>query len=133
MSTLIWIGYFLVGMVVINFLGMVVVPPIYKIWASKRIARRIMPSGICAENMAYIYKPPLRSPKFVNEIIARDKARRISDTTFFVTDVLVLALGGFLAGCCGLVFVGFPLNWKGIPGTAAFIAASFLAVSLIWG
>ena len=133
MSTLIWIGYFLVGMVVINFLGMVVVPPIHRKWASSRIARRIMPSGIGAENMAYIYKPPLRSPKFVNETIARDKARRISDTTFFVTDVLVLALGGFLAGCCGLVFVGFPLNWKGIPGTAAFIAASFLAVSLIWG
>jgi len=50
---------------------------------------------------------------------------------FILADVLVLSIGGSIAGLTGHPFIGITWSAKAWPGMLAFIATSFLFASLV--
>ena len=129
MGSSIGILNFLLGMVIINVLSMVVVPPIAQRWANRSANKRIVSSpGVSPK--PFIFKPLLRNAIFVDKATADKKAQGIADTRYYLTAILVLGLGGFISGCFGIFFIGFPFTVKGLPGLAAFLGASFLGMAL---
>ena len=129
MGSSIGILNFLLGMVIINILSLVVVPPVAQRWANRSINKRII-SSLGVSLKPFIFKPLLRNAIFVDKATADKKAQGIADVRYYLTGVLVLGLGGFISGCFGTFFIGFPLSVKGLPGLAAFLGASFLGMAL---
>jgi len=127
------IGYFVIGTGVINAFGMLLVPPLARLWADRIIRKRLVPNPtpMVGGGKPYIFKPLFRGARFLGRESGKGEAKRISKRCWLVTDVIVLALGGFLFGCVGFPFIGFCLQARAIPGLLAFIACSLCGYSLV--
>ena len=58
--------------------------------------------------------------------LAQPEAQRMATRAYMITDTVVLATAGLIAGIAGFRFIGITFSKKGWPGMLAFIGCSFL-------
>lgn len=130
-SLLYFVLYLVLATAYINFLSILATGLIAKPFVSNAITKRIIASGMDVDKMAYIYKPFFKKAVFVSNYAAKFKVQEVSKTVCLWTETVILAAGGFLAGCFGIPLIGWSFSGRGWLGLIVFMAADFLAIALI--